>query len=327
MVDSIISIIIPTYNRCSLMGATLDSIITQQYKNWECIVVDDGSIDYTKELMEFYCLKDCRIHYFARPINRKKGASACRNYGFELSKGDYINWFDSDDIMHPEFLVKKLSFLQNQEGAVCSISTFYTFKFEQKKIIYLEKSSIGFTNIFQNICVQKYAIPTHSPLWDKKFLRNKKLFNENLTMSEDLEFHSRNLPPDFRIVVINEVLFFLRRDHESITSEFYNKMKWHFDSYFFVRTQIIKMYMGNKIICNYFLQELMGVFRYLLVLKDFKKANILLNFIERQILPKTLKNKLKIFKIYLLLNIVKLIGRGETKFKRYFYLAKTDYTR
>jgi glycosyltransferase involved in cell wall biosynthesis len=100
----LISIIIPTYNRAHLIGETLDSIIAQTYKNWECIVVDDRSSDSTVELMDFYCLKDSRIQFHLRPPNRRKGANACRNYGFQLSNGDFINWFDSDDIMLPNHI-------------------------------------------------------------------------------------------------------------------------------------------------------------------------------------------------------------------------------
>ncbi len=318
--NHLVSIIIPTYNRCQIIGNTIDSIINQTYISWECIVIDDASTDYTEELFEFYCNRDTRIRFFHRPSNILKGASACRNYGFKISKGDYINWFDSDDLMHPDFLGKKLSSLQNQKEAVCSISTFFTFKFEQKRIIYLEESFLGSVNVFENLCIQQYAIPTHGPLWEKKFLLNKRLFNENLTMSEDLEFHSRILPSEAQIVVLNQALYFIRRGHESITSGFYINMNMHFDSYFFVREQIIKRYPQNIVICNYFKNELMGVFRFLMVLKDFKNAKLILKFIEYQLLPKTLKNKIEIIRIYMLLYIVKLIGRGETKFKRYFHL-------
>jgi glycosyltransferase involved in cell wall biosynthesis len=104
---SLISIIIPTYNRAHLIGETLDSIIAQTYTHWDCIVVDDGSTDYTDELLEFYCLKDPRIQYHHLPDSRPKGANACRNYGFEVSKGEYINWFDSDDLMLKDNLSSK----------------------------------------------------------------------------------------------------------------------------------------------------------------------------------------------------------------------------
>ena len=72
--DPLISIVVPTYNRAHLIGETLETIISQSYKNWECIVVDDGSMDYTKELLMFYCEKEQRIRYHICPKERQKGA-------------------------------------------------------------------------------------------------------------------------------------------------------------------------------------------------------------------------------------------------------------
>lgn len=109
--DPSVSVIIPTYNRQYLLGETLDSILMQSFNKWECIVVDDGSVDYTDELLDFYCEKDSRIKYYHRPKNRLKGANSCRNYGFEKCIGDYIIWFDSDDIMHPYHIEKKVKAL------------------------------------------------------------------------------------------------------------------------------------------------------------------------------------------------------------------------
>ena len=87
MYNRIVSIIIPVFNRYQIIGETLNSIINQTYSNWECIVVDDGSSDYTEQLMEFYTQKDPRIIFVRRPDNRPKGANACRNYGFEFKQG------------------------------------------------------------------------------------------------------------------------------------------------------------------------------------------------------------------------------------------------
>jgi glycosyltransferase involved in cell wall biosynthesis len=110
----LVSIIIPTFNRAHLIGETLDSVIAQTYTNWECIVVDDGSTDHTDKVLEQYCDKDKRIQYCHRPKHLKPGGNAARNFGFELSKGAYVNWFDSDDLMENNFIEVKLkSILQN----------------------------------------------------------------------------------------------------------------------------------------------------------------------------------------------------------------------
>ena len=114
---NLISLIIPTFNRAHLLGETLESIIDMEYSFWECLVIDDGSIDYTPELMEFYTSQDSRIKNFLRPASKPKGANACRNYGFEKSKGEYINFFDSDDLIHPAKLTRQLKYLQNTNNS------------------------------------------------------------------------------------------------------------------------------------------------------------------------------------------------------------------
>lgn len=110
--NSLVSIIIPTFNRAHLIEETLDSVLAQTYTNWECIIVDDGSNDGTDKLLTAYCKRDSRFQYHHRPSDRPKGANACRNYGFELSKGEFINWFDDDDLMLEDFIKLKLNALE-----------------------------------------------------------------------------------------------------------------------------------------------------------------------------------------------------------------------
>ncbi|MGC1633104.1 MAG: glycosyltransferase family 2 protein, partial [Gelidibacter sp.] len=82
----LVSIIIPTLNREHLIGKTLDSILDQTYLNWECIVVDDGSLDATETLIHRYIHKDSRFQYHKRPDIHLPGGNGARNYGFEMSK-------------------------------------------------------------------------------------------------------------------------------------------------------------------------------------------------------------------------------------------------
>lgn len=100
-VTPLISIIIPNWNNADLIGQTLDSIISQTYTNWECIIVDDVSDDNSKEIVEAY--NHPKIEYIER--NRSpKGASTCRNIGAARAKGDYLIFLDSDDLLAPHCL-------------------------------------------------------------------------------------------------------------------------------------------------------------------------------------------------------------------------------
>lgn len=107
MEELLVSVIIPTYNRVNYLGETLDSVISQTYSNWECIVVDDSSEDHTEELMEFYTTRDKRIRFMSLPPD-KKGAAACRNFGLKIAEGSFLQFLDSDDILDNNKLVAQL---------------------------------------------------------------------------------------------------------------------------------------------------------------------------------------------------------------------------
>ena len=88
------SIICPVYNREYLLQKAIESVINQMYIDWELIIVDDGSVDNTKVVVEKY-LSDNRIKYF---YQRNQGPSIARNYGIQNAKGSYICFLDSDDL-------------------------------------------------------------------------------------------------------------------------------------------------------------------------------------------------------------------------------------
>ncbi|MDF2552042.1 MAG: hypothetical protein K0R77_1317 [Chryseobacterium sp.] len=111
METTLVSIIIPNYNRESLVGETLDSILSQIYKNWECIIVDDGSTDNSCNIIEQYLIKDSRFKLIKRPHNYPKGANACRNLGMKNINGNYIIFFDSDDLMTPHHIEEKVKYM------------------------------------------------------------------------------------------------------------------------------------------------------------------------------------------------------------------------
>jgi glycosyltransferase involved in cell wall biosynthesis len=93
------SVIIPTYNRADMIGATIRSFLNQDFFDFEVIVVDDGGDDNTKEIVESFC--DGRIRYFWK---ENKERAAARNFGASLANGKYLNFFDSDDIAYPKHL-------------------------------------------------------------------------------------------------------------------------------------------------------------------------------------------------------------------------------
>lgn len=94
-----ISFVLPTYNRAHYLSASIESIREQTLKEWELVVVDDGSTDSTADLMKYYTKLDKRIKYYKLPRNR--GIAYARNYGNKRASALLIGVHDSDDLSHP----------------------------------------------------------------------------------------------------------------------------------------------------------------------------------------------------------------------------------
>lgn len=99
--SSLVSVVIPTYNRSFSILDSINSVICQSYKNVEIIIVDDGSVDDTELLIKKLVLENNNIKYIKQ---KKSGACTARNYGLSVSNGDYIIFLDSDDILMPNHI-------------------------------------------------------------------------------------------------------------------------------------------------------------------------------------------------------------------------------
>lgn len=119
MIEGLVSIITPTYNCEKYIRETIDSVIKQTYTNWEMIIVDDCSIDNTKEIVQEYIQKDERIKYII--LKENSGAAVARTKAMQLANGQYMAFLDSDDIWLEDKLEKQISFLKaNNYNIICS---------------------------------------------------------------------------------------------------------------------------------------------------------------------------------------------------------------
>jgi len=110
----LVSVIIPTYNRAWTLKKAIDSVLKQDYKNFELIVVDDGSTDSTEKLLLSYADS---IKVIQQP---NQGVSASRNRGIKASSGDLITFLDSDDYWYPKKLSAQVDFFNaNPEALIC----------------------------------------------------------------------------------------------------------------------------------------------------------------------------------------------------------------
>lgn len=315
--DILVSIIIPTYNRADLLGETIDSVLAQTYEHWECLIIDDRSSDYTLELMDFYCKKDFRIRYFILPKNLPKGANSCRNYGFEISKGMYINWFDSDDLMHPNKLFVQLSTLMSStfKFSVCQSVVFSGTK---RNLLGLKSDRIISKNIFYDYASLKIVWLTQAPLWEKEFLKNSltHLFDEELQAAQEWEFHLRILAFYKEYAIEEQPLVYLRKHSESISYQDNDRfLTWN---YFLAR---YKIYSNREIVLdeeidNYFQTYLLGYLKKMVRLSYLKESIKALVYLKKA--PK-FKIKGEVF-LVLALCTFRFFGRGDVLLKKVYCL-------
>ena len=121
-----VSVIIPVYNCDRYITQTVESVLSQTYTNYEIIVVDDGSTDNTRQVLEPYF---ARIQYIYQP---NKGVAAARNQGIELAKGELIAFLDHDDVFLPDKLAEQVSHFQNNSQVGMLHSGWYRINHEGK---------------------------------------------------------------------------------------------------------------------------------------------------------------------------------------------------
>jgi glycosyltransferase involved in cell wall biosynthesis len=188
-----ISIIIPMYNRATLVSETLDSVFAQTYTDWECIVVDDGSTDHSVAVVQKYVDNDSRFKLLIRPENRIKGAPTCRNIGFENSNGEYVYFLDSDDLLSPEFSQTVLNGLSNYPDAEYAAFPFDGFlESPSKPTYYSRKFSPNKGTLFEQIMMCHVHPTTQTFIWKSSLLdRVTMLWQEGLPCCQDSDFTQR----------------------------------------------------------------------------------------------------------------------------------------
>ncbi len=117
--NPLISVIVPVYNGAAFITETLESLRSQTYSNWECIVVDDGSTDDTAVVVKRWIASDLR---FAYVYQANKGLSGARNSGLTRANGQFIQFLDADDVVLPEKFGKQIAALSNLAPGELAVS-------------------------------------------------------------------------------------------------------------------------------------------------------------------------------------------------------------
>jgi glycosyltransferase involved in cell wall biosynthesis len=188
-----ISVIIPAYNYGKYLSETLQSVKNQSYTDWECIIVDDGSMDNTRDVAGIFVQHDPRFKYI---YQNNKGVSAARNTGLKSAYGKFIQFLDGDDLLQADKLLFQSDFLKNNSQVDIVYSNFQHFAHgaipQYKDGEYPEEHKVSCSG--QNlvaIFLKRNFIRMNTPMIRKKVIDEVGFFNEKLSSLEDWEFWMR----------------------------------------------------------------------------------------------------------------------------------------
>ena len=212
-----------TYNRAHLITDTLESINNQKFQNFECLIIDDGSKDNTIKVVEEFIAGDERFSYLVRPDKYKKGLPGCRNYGLDICKGDFVIFFDDDDIMHPQNLEFGIGAIQESGKSFCrfqrvTFQSHFNIKFETQVI---QPHSIIDSRDFYSIMTNRLPFNSCQILWNKKCFEQFR-FNEVLMYAEEWECYLKIILTGFEGVNIENTLMYARKHPQSNTGEYFD---------------------------------------------------------------------------------------------------------
>lgn len=220
----LITVIIPVYNVELYVDECINSVLNQSYKNLEIIVINDGSTDNSLRKCNTY-LADKRVHIYTQ---NNLGVSTARNKGIEISKGEYILFVDSDDILHKDMIMLLYKQIVKYKcGIACCDFTVFDKKISENEI----KRTAAKVNLLTNedaivrlVADKGFKGYIWNKLFKSDYIKKIKFKNEEC---EDLVFNAKAFINSNKIVYMQVPLYFYRNREDAITkSEFCSK---HYD--------------------------------------------------------------------------------------------------
>ncbi|PIQ89482.1 MAG: hypothetical protein COV72_02955 [Candidatus Omnitrophica bacterium CG11_big_fil_rev_8_21_14_0_20_42_13] len=245
-----VSVIIPTHNCARYLPEAIDSVLNQTYQDFEIIVVDDGSTDNTKTIIEEYIDKfPGKIHYL---YQEHRGPGSARNLGIKKSSGEYIAFQDSDDLWLPEKMKKQINLLEQD----IEIKLVFSDMQQRNENKIVNKSYLNEKGLCDNIQGENLSLElakanfifTPTVIVKKNVFSTVGLFNEDYRIGEDYDMWLR-IAKRFKINIINEPLVIRRLRGLSVS---HNRELYH--------EEHIK-FLGDFIKSGVFTREEKNIFR------------------------------------------------------------------
>jgi glycosyltransferase involved in cell wall biosynthesis len=216
-----VTVIIPCYNRGKYIAETIESVLNQTYPNVEVVVVDDGSTDDSREVLEQY---SDRIRVLEHPGRVNRGQSAALNLGILSSESEYVAFLDSDDLFVPEKIEKQVRFLEGNPQFGLVYANGHAINENGKVIFRFYDKSHKEESDPNRVLLDCYFLLPNNALLRRKVLDKAGLFDESLRSAQDHDMAIR-VTEVTKIAYLDECLFKYRRHCESISYR-NAKLRW-----------------------------------------------------------------------------------------------------
>ena len=260
-----ISVIIPTYNRANLIRNTIQGVIDQTYTDWELLIVDDGSTDNTRDIVNQFMSKDSRIKYFYEEASG--GPSAPRNLGINNALGKYVAFLDSDDLWFPTKLKKQLDIFEKSNNPKLGIVACYLYVKDYKTGEIISKHDKYYRgDVIKELMNFDFNVFTSSCIMTKlSILKEVGPFDTDLNLSEDFDLWLRISDSGYEFDYVPEYLFnYVKHDSNIFYSN--NNVNKQKESLLFM----------NKVHDLYLKHNLHPLAAYYIYNKDYKMARKIL---------------------------------------------------
>lgn len=217
----LVSVIIPVFNAEKNIERCIQSLLKQQYSDFEILVIDDGSTDNTLSILDHYN-KNEKIRIF---YQENKGVSVARNLGIKNSRGKYIGFVDADDEVLPNFLNNLVRAINIKEDIDVSICGFEIKDAKTKKLNYktnFQDKIVSSENLISHIFDSNGPMGfVWNKLWKKEVIdKNQISFRADVTMAEDLIFVIDYLLCSKNVFIINSIEYVYYQNSNSLSSSF-----------------------------------------------------------------------------------------------------------
>jgi glycosyltransferase involved in cell wall biosynthesis len=182
--DGLVSVIIPTYNRSVLLEEAIQSVLKQTYRPIECIIIDDGSTDNSRKIVEKLEQKSDSTFSLVYLYQDNSGTQVARNTGTKISAGEYLQYLDSDDILYPDKISEQVDFLRQHKDCDGVFGDWETGILLERKLVKAWKEEDMITQMLTGRCIANFSF-----LMRRNIVEKIGEWDINIKRNQEIDFH------------------------------------------------------------------------------------------------------------------------------------------